>query len=103
MRVSSAVAGCLLIATCLGGVARADSNSDETPQKLEDADEEEGSEGFDPYEGQAQGLGRAVSNIFFSDKRFTFSGYAEVAINTGFNQPRDRTSGDLELFYDTLI
>ena len=69
----------------------------------EEEEEEEGAEGFDPHEGQAPGLGRAASDIFFSDKRFAFSGYAEVAINTGFDQPRDTSSGDLELFYDTLI
>lgn len=68
-----------------------------------DEDEHEGAEGFDPHEGQAPGLGRAASDIFFADKRFTFSGYAEVAINTGFDQPRDTSSGDLELYYDTLI
>ena len=76
---------------------------DEEQGEDPDEDIDEGSEGFDPYEGQAQGLGRAASNIFFSEKRFTFSGYAEFAINTGFNQPRDVSSGDLELYYDTLI
>ena len=95
------VLGCGAFA-CVGNV-RAQDPSSEVRETVEDDGEHEGADGFDPDEGQAPGLGRAASDIFFADKRFTFSGYAEVAINTGFDQPRDTSSGDLELFYDSLI
>ncbi len=73
------------------------------PQGPQDLDESEGAEGFDSRRGQAPGLGRAASDIFFSENWFTFSGYGEIAINTAFDEPRDRSSEDLELYYDTLI
>ncbi|MEM8606016.1 MAG: hypothetical protein AAGF92_02875 [Myxococcota bacterium] len=87
---------------CAWGVSVSAQDADlDTPEVDDEIDE--GSEGFDPNEGQAPGLGRAASDIFFADKVFTFSGYAEIAINTGFKQPRDTSSGDLELYYDSLI
>ncbi|MEM7435509.1 MAG: hypothetical protein AAF436_10190 [Myxococcota bacterium] len=82
-----------------------DEDDDDHDDDVDDEtdDDDEGADGFDPHEGQAPGLGRAASDIFYADKAFTFSGYAEVAINTGFDQPRDTSSGDLELYYDSLI
>jgi hypothetical protein len=59
--------------------------------------------GGDGYrEGQYPGLGKAASEIFYSKKRITFSGYAEF--NNVFNggNKRDISSGDLELYFNTL-
>lgn len=94
---AAAAVWCLLYATSAG----AQDAALDTPRT--DDEDEEGADGFDFNEGQAPGLGRAASDIFFADRVFTFSGYAEIAVNTGFDQPRDTSSGDLELFYDTLI
>ena len=59
--------------------------------------------GGDGYrEGQYPGLGRAASEIFYSDKRVTFSGYAELANVFNGGQPRDLSSGDLELYFNQL-
>jgi len=59
--------------------------------------------GGDGYrEGQYPGLGRAASEIFYSDKRVTFSGYAEMANVFNGGKPRDLSSGELELFFNQL-
>lgn len=64
------------------------------------AQEQLGGDGY--REGQYPGLGRAASEIFYSDKRVTFSGYAELANVFNGGQPRDLSSGDLELYYSQL-
>jgi len=64
------------------------------------AQEQLGGDGY--REGQYPGLGRAASEIFYSDKRITFSGYAELANVFNGGQPRDLSSGDLELYYNQL-
>ena len=64
------------------------------------AQEQLGGDGY--REGQYPGLGRAASEIFYSDKRVTFSGYAELANVFNGGQPRDVSSGDLELFFNQL-
>lgn len=64
------------------------------------AQEQLGGDGY--REGQYPGLGRAASEIFYSDKRVTFSGYAELANVFNGGQPRDLSSGDLELFFNQL-
>ncbi len=59
--------------------------------------------GGDGYrEGQYPGLGKAASEIFYSKKRVTISGYAEF--NNVFNDGkiRDVSSGDLELYFNQL-
>lgn len=96
-------AGVLVVAWLCAYAASAGAQGPALDTPPSNGEEDEGAEGFDPNEGQAPGLGRAASDIFFADQVFTFSGYAEVAINTGFDQLRDTSSGDLELFYDTLI
>jgi len=59
--------------------------------------------GGDGYrEGQYPGLGRAASEIFYSDKRVAFSGYAELANVFNGGEPRDTSSEDLELFFSQL-
>ena len=59
--------------------------------------------GGDGYrEGQYPGLGRAASEIFYSDKPITFSGYAEIANVFNGGKPRDTSSGDLELYFNQL-
>lgn len=59
--------------------------------------------GGDGYrEGQYPGLGRAASEIFYSDKPVTFSGYAELANVFNGGEPRDTSSEDLELFFNQL-
>lgn len=59
--------------------------------------------GGDGYrEGQYPGLGRAASEIFYSDKRVTFSGYAELANVFNGGQSRDLSSEDLELYFNQL-
>lgn len=59
--------------------------------------------GGDGYrEGQYPGLGRAASEIFYSDKPVTFSGYAELANVFNGGQPRDLSSGDIELYFNQL-
>ena len=59
--------------------------------------------GGDGYrEGQYPGLGRAASEIFYSDKRLTFSGYAELANVFNGGKDRDVSSGDLELYFNQL-
>lgn len=59
--------------------------------------------GGDGYrEGQYPGLGRAASEIFYSEKPVTFSGYAELANVFNGGQPRDVSSGDLELYFNQL-
>jgi len=64
------------------------------------AQEQLGGDGY--REGQYPGLGRAASEIFYSDKRVTFSGYAELANVFNGGQPRDLSSGDLELYFNQL-
>lgn len=64
------------------------------------AKEQLGGDGY--REGQYPGLGRAASEIFYSDKRVTFSGYAELANVFNGGQPRDLSSGDLELYFNQL-
>jgi len=64
------------------------------------AQEQLGGDGY--REGQYPGLGRAASEIFYSDKPITFSGYAEIANVFNGGQPRDLSSGDLELFFNQL-
>lgn len=59
--------------------------------------------GGDGYrEGQYPGLGRAASEIFYSENRITFSGYAEFANVFNGGEPRDVSSGDLELYFNQL-
>lgn len=64
------------------------------------AQEQLGGDGY--REGQYPGLGRAASEIFYSDKRVTFSGYAELANVFNGGKPRDVSSEDLELFFNQL-
>ena len=64
------------------------------------AQEQLGGDGY--REGQYPGLGRAASEIFYSDKRVTFSGYAELANVFNGGKDRDLSSGDLELYYNQL-
>lgn len=64
------------------------------------AKEQLGGDGY--REGQYPGLGRAASEIFYSDKPVTFSGYAELANVFNGGQPRDLSSGDLELYFNQL-
>ena len=64
------------------------------------AQEQLGGDGY--REGQYPGLGRAASEIFYSDKRVAFSGYAELANVFNGGQPRDLSSGDLELYFNQL-
>ena len=64
------------------------------------AQEQLGGDGY--REGQYPGLGRAASEIFYSDKPVTFSGYAELANVFNGGQDRDLSSGDLELYYNQL-
>jgi len=64
------------------------------------AKEQLGGDGY--REGQYPGLGRAASEIFYSDKRVSFSGYAELANVFNGGLARDLSSGDLELYYNQL-
>lgn len=64
------------------------------------AQEQLGGDGY--REGQYPGLGRAASEIFYSDKRVSFSGYAELANVFNGGQARDLSSGDLELYFNQL-
>ncbi|WNJ18777.1 hypothetical protein [Pontibacter sp. G13] len=57
----------------------------------------------DYREEQHLGLGRAASEIFFSDKKFTFSGYGEFSFVTSGEAQRDISAGDVELYYDNLF
>ncbi len=52
------------------------------------------------YEMRA-GLPMAASKIYFSDRKFTWSGFGEVNY-THFDGPKDRTSEDLELYNTNL-
>lgn len=59
--------------------------------------------GGDGYrEGQYPGLGRAASEIFYSEDRIAFSGYAEFANVFNGGDLRDVSSGDLELYFNQL-
>jgi hypothetical protein len=59
--------------------------------------------GGDGYrEGQYPGLGRAASEIFYSQDRVAFSGYAEFANVFNGGRLRDLSSGDLELYFNQL-
>ena len=59
--------------------------------------------GGDGYrEGQYPGLGRAASEIFYSQDRIAFSGYAEFANVFNGGKSRDLSSGDLELYFSQL-
>jgi len=59
--------------------------------------------GGDGYrEGQYPGLGHAASEIFYSEKPFAFSGYAELANVFNGGKPRDTSSEDLELYFGQL-
>ena len=59
--------------------------------------------GGDGYrEGQYPGLGRAASEIFYSEKKVTLSGYAELANVFNGGKTRDTSSGDLELYFNQL-
>lgn len=66
----------------------------------EDEIKELGGDGY--REGQYPGLGRAASEIFFSGKKVTFSGYAELANILSLGEERDLSSGDIELYYSFL-
>jgi len=52
------------------------------------------------YETQA-GLPIAASKIYFSDQKFTFSGFGETGY-INYLGPKDRTSGDIELYMTNL-
>lgn len=59
--------------------------------------------GGDGYrQGQYPGLGRAASEIFYSENRIAFSGYAEFANVFNGGDPRDTSSEDLELYFNQL-
>ncbi len=59
--------------------------------------------GGDGYrKGQYPGLGRAASEIFYSDDRIAFSGYAEFANVFNGGDLRDVSSEDLELYFNQL-
>ena len=77
-------------------------NIDQSQAQLDtlSAQEQLGGDGY--REGQYPGLGRAASNIFYSDKAVSFSGYAELANVFNGGEPRDLSSGDLELYYNQL-
>ena len=81
----------LLLILCIPALGQVDSLS--TQQIL-------GGDGY--REGQYPGLGRAASEIFYSDKPITFSGYAELANVFNGGKPRDTSSGDLELYFNQL-
>ncbi|MCC5929034.1 MAG: hypothetical protein JJU28_07295 [Cyclobacteriaceae bacterium] len=52
------------------------------------------------YEMQP-GLPLAASKIYFTDSKFAISGFGEVG-HTNYRGPKDRTSGDIELFMTDL-
>ncbi len=53
-------------------------------------------------ENQYPGLGRAASEIFYTDKRVNISGYAEIAFVDSREGERDVSSEDLELYFSQL-
>ena len=87
----SKIFGLLLLILCIPALGQVDSLS--TQQIL-------GGDGY--REGQYPGLGRAASEIFYSDKPVTFSGYAELANVFNGGKSRDTSSGDLELYFSQL-
>lgn len=50
---------------------------------------------------QQPGLALAASKIFFSDKRYSISGFGEVNF-VSYDGAKDRTVGDMELYYTNL-
>jgi hypothetical protein len=50
---------------------------------------------------QQPGLALAASKIFFSEKRYSISGFGEVNY-VGYLGPKDATVGDIELYYTNL-
>lgn len=93
---------CLICLMGLCHVRGQDAQIDDNRSLLDSltAQEQLGGDGY--REGQYPGLGRAASQIFYSDKRVAFSGYAELANVFNGGEPRDVSSGDLELFFNQL-
>ena len=85
-----------LILTCLVGAGRDSLGQDDTETDIQEL----GGDGY--REGQYPGLGRAASGIFYAESRVTFSGYAELANVFNGGEPRDVSSGDLELYFSQL-
>ncbi|MBS9525335.1 hypothetical protein KI659_15050 [Litoribacter alkaliphilus] len=50
---------------------------------------------------QAPGLALAASKIYFSDKRYSISGFGEASF-VNYQGPKDTQAGDLELYYTNL-
>jgi len=95
----------LLVILCLTGVFKIHGQDTGMidPESNLDSLSAQAQLGGDGYrEGQYPGLGRAASEIFYSDKRVAFSGYAELANVFNGGEPRDTSSEDLELFFSQL-
>ena len=93
IRLPSIFSLAFLMTTGIGYTGLAQTDSLTVKQQL-------GGDGY--REGQYPGLGRAASEIFYSDRPITFSGYAELANVFNGGKARDVSSGDLELYFNQL-